>query len=132
MAEVKRKKRRKKSLGGYFRNVFTENPEWLDLRSNDLVQAKYEADHPGKKLTTAVRSNMANIKSVMRQENRKGGKKPGTGAGPRGLNANMEALEIAINDCLATARKLNPDGLKKVIEYLRHARYRLVLKMGEP
>jgi hypothetical protein len=131
--KVKRKRRRRKSVGRYFRELFTSHPRWLDLKTNELVQAQYEKDHPGKKMTKSVRANMANIKSVMRKEQREGGRKKGAGVANAdwGLNT-PEGLEIAIDQCLSAARALDPAGLDPVIRALRRARYELALQMGEP
>src|SRR5262245_60800342 len=110
MDETKPKKRRKrkgKSLGRYFRDQFTAHPRWLDLKTNEQIQAQYEKDHPGKKMSKSVRANMANIKSVMRKEQREGGRKAGAGS----ALSDLESLEIAVDACMTTARALDPVAL---------------------
>lgn len=127
-----RRKRKKESLGGYFRSVLTENPEWLDIKSNDLMKARYEADHPGKVFTKGTRANLANVKSVLRKKLGKGKRKAGkTRAAFDASVYDLEGLEVAIDDCLSAARRMDPVGLAEVIKSLRRARNNLVWKMGE-
>ena len=37
------------TISGYFRQVFKENPKWLEGRSNDEVLARWLKDHPGER-----------------------------------------------------------------------------------
>ena len=39
--------REARTISGYFRQVFKENPKWLEGRSNDEVLARWLKDHPG-------------------------------------------------------------------------------------
>jgi hypothetical protein len=129
-----KKKSTGESLGGYFRRVFTENPDWLKVKSNDLVKERYEADHLGEEFTSRIRANMSNIKSIMRKQMRKRGPKPGTRMKTAVATGghDLEGLELAIDSCLSTAREIDPVGLEAVINSLRRARNQLVWKMGEP
>jgi hypothetical protein len=43
----------------------------------------------------------------------------------------LESLELAIDDCLTTARTMDKEGLADVIGLLRQARNTVVWKMGE-
>jgi hypothetical protein len=43
----------------------------------------------------------------------------------------LETLEELIDDCLATAKGLDREGLDKVIGLLRHARNEVVCKLGQ-
>jgi hypothetical protein len=129
-----RTKRKKESLGGYFRQVFTEHPDWLKIKSNDLIKAKFEEDHPSQVWTPKIRGNMANIKSVMRKKQRRGGRKPGGQMKPTSTDSgirNLDGLELAIDTCLSAARSMDPGGLQPVILHLRKARNELVWKMGQ-
>src|SRR5262249_14380729 len=135
-ASMAKKKAKGESLGGYFRQLFREHPEWLKIKSNDLIKQRYEADHPSQQFTSNIRANLANVKSLMRKQMRKRGRKPGTGAKPALVAAlggrDMESLELAIDNCLSMAREIDPVGLEPVIHSLRRARNQLVWKMGEP
>lgn len=131
-----KKKAKGESLGGYFRQLFREHPEWLKIKSNDLIQQRFEADHPGQPFTSNIRANLANVKSLMRKQMRKRGKaravaKTATATVPPG-GRDMESLELAIDNCLSVAREIDPVGLEPVIRSLRRARNQLVWKMGEP
>jgi hypothetical protein len=89
-----------------------------------------------------IKQSLFNIKSVLRQQH---GKKSGRrkkkkraaretaapAAAPRKRAAGLEALELAIDDCLSLARKLDSEGLADVIGFLRQARNTVVWKMGE-
>ena len=56
------------NISGYFRQVFKENPKWLEGRSNDEVLARWLKDHPGEKeVPKRVKQNLSNVKSVLRQ-----------------------------------------------------------------
>ncbi|HXG10613.1 MAG TPA: hypothetical protein VNK04_12700 [Gemmataceae bacterium] len=127
--------RKGESLGGYFRKVFAEHPEWLDMKSNELIKARFEQDHPGQEFTPKIRANMANIKSILRKKMQKGGARVGRPKAAAAVNSGgqgLEGLELAIDNCLSTARELDPVGLADVINYLRRARNALVWHMGQP
>ena len=132
-----RKSAKTGSSYSYFKQLFTDNPQWLKEKSNSIMLARYRADHSlaeDAEVEKKVLNNLANLKSVMRKKLRKRGRKPGSAnaassAGPSG--SKLESLEIAIDDCLSTARMLNSKGLEDVITYLRRARNRVVWMLGE-
>src|SRR5437588_793844 len=79
-----RTKEKPQSLSAYFRQLFTENPDWLDGPSNAAVMERWKADHPGKEWAKNVQQGMANVKSKMRKELGWGGRRPRPGdGGPR-------------------------------------------------
>jgi hypothetical protein len=130
------------TTAGYFRKVFAQHPEWLAGKSNADVLARWLADHPGHaEVPEKIKQNLANIKSILRKQGRK---KPGrrkkeqpgetTAAvvsAPRKSVRGLESLELAIDDCLTTARKMDKEGLADVITLLRQARNAVVWKTGE-
>jgi hypothetical protein len=133
---AKKAGRKSGSTSGYFRKVFDERPEWLHQKSNDDVLARYRADHglsANKEVDRRVRNNLANLKSQMRKEQRDGGTV--TAVRPArptaGVAHKMEMLEELIDDCLSTAKGLDPEGLKGVIRSLRSARNEVVWKLGQ-
>lgn len=129
----------------YFRQVFAENPTWLDTRSNDALFARWLKDHPGEtEVPEPVRKNLSNVKSVLRSQSRKADvpKKPGrskkdtlaTQHSPdaaRESGRKLDTLEEQIDECLTLAKNLDRDGLEDVINLLRRARNEVVWKMGE-
>jgi hypothetical protein len=124
------------SVGGYFRKLFRENPEWLRTKSNDQVVARWKADHPGKEFTSKIRANLSNIKSTERKKGRiKSGKKGGRKAGPvtkaNSADDRMEHLELYIDRCLSLARQINEKKLHSVISHLRNARNEVVWELGK-
>jgi hypothetical protein len=121
--------------------VFAEHPEWLAGPSNADVFARWLQDHPGHaEVPEKIQQSLFNTKSVLRKEIRK---KPGrrqkeqpaeataTVTTPRKSVRGLEALELAIDDCLTLARKMDREGLADVIALLRQARNAVVWKMGE-
>jgi hypothetical protein len=132
------------NLSAYFRGVFQENPKWIDTRSNDEVLARWLKDHPGEKeAPDRVKQNLANVKSLLRQAQRK---KPGrpkkeslaaeptaatSAAAPRKGVRGFESLEEQIDECMTLAKNLDREGLSSVINLLRRARNEVVWKMGE-
>ena len=130
-----RKATKSGSSYSYFKQLFTDNPQWLKEKSNSVMLTRYRADHglaENAEVEKKVLNNLANLKSVMRKKMRKRGRKPGNTsatAGPSG--SKLEALEIAIDDCLTTARMLDSKGLEDVIGHLRRARNRVVWMLGE-
>src|SRR5437879_4624568 len=108
---AKRRKRRKKSISGYFREVFRANPHWLQEKSNNAVVAKYRADHGmagDAVVSKSAKSNLANIKSQMRKDLR------GTGKSPKHISVTLskgshrlEPLEELIDECLSMAKNLD-------------------------
>ena len=89
-----------------------------------------------------VKQNLSNVKSVLRQAQRK---KPGTpkkesrpaeptaavAAAPRKGVRGLESLEEQIDECMTLAKNLDREGLSSVINLLRRARNEVVWKMGE-
>ena len=129
------------STSGYFRRVFKENPKLLRSRSNEELLERWLKDHPGEKeVPQRVKTNLANVKSLLR---RRGRKKRGKGkaeqpgeaatpaATPRPANRGLEPLEEAIDECLILAKNLDRAELESVIGHLRRARNEIVWKMGE-
>src|SRR5260370_14566737 len=55
---------------GYFRKILTENPGWLDLKSNDPIRARWKQDH-GQDMSDRVARLMTNVKSKLRQDKKK-------------------------------------------------------------
>jgi hypothetical protein len=135
---AKRRKRRGESVMGYFRTVFGEHPEWLNEKSNAATLARYRQDHglaEDAPLDKKITSNLANLKSVLRKQQREGG------AGRRTATAvasnhtrgggKLEGLEEMIDDALTQAKTLDREGLRDVIGHLRRARNLVVWKLGQ-
>lgn len=133
-------KRSKKgeSISGFFRQVFQENPEWLGVKSNDAVLAKYREAHgmaADADVGQKVKQNLANLKSLLRKQEREAGqpvkvvkaKKPALGD----MIASLEALEEAIEECRTQAKNLDREGLTMAINHLRQARNEVVWKLGQ-
>src|SRR5213080_199186 len=112
-----RRRRGKESVSGYFRTIFEERPELLESKSNDELINRWKAYHGTGDVPNSVRSNLANLKSLLRKRQRQGkllGSKvpvmsqtqaPSTG------NNGLEALEECIDDGLTMARNLDRSGL---------------------
>ena len=128
-----RKSAKSGSSYSYFKQLFHDNPQWLKEKSNAVILTRYRADHglaEDAEVEKKVMNNLANLKSVMRKHLRKRGPKKGTvGAKP---SSKLEGLEISIDNCLTTARTLDPTGLEEVINLLRRARNKVVWQLGEP
>jgi hypothetical protein len=133
----------------YFRPIFEQNPKLLRTRSNKEVLERWLADHPGhKSVPNNVKTGLANLKSVMRKKMRKRrGRKAqadvatGTtaavaksGVAPmlsrNRADAKLEQLEMQIDECLMSAKVLDPQNLDDVIKHLRRARNLVVWKLG--
>jgi hypothetical protein len=131
-----RRGRKKKSISGYFRQVFEMHPEWLKEKSNDLILAQYRRDQgmgADAVVRESVRNNLANIKSVIRKKKELGsyaGKKAKAVQKTASATQRLEELESQIDDCMMTARGIDPVGLESIIALLRRARYEVVWKMG--
>jgi hypothetical protein len=129
------RKRRGESVGGYFKRVFGEHPEWLELSDNAQVVERWKQDHGKTEMPKSVRANMANIKSKMRSAARggapaKGGRRKGrrtAAVAPRAAVGRVEQLELMIDNCLAAAREMNVQNIDDVIRPLRRARNNIVL-----
>ena len=131
------------TISGYFRQVFKDNPKWLAGRSNDEVLARWLKDHPGEKeVPKKVKQNLSNVKSVLRQAERKKSGAPkkesisaeptaALTAAPRKGVRGLESLEEQIDECMTLAKNLDREGLSSVINLLRRARNEVVWKMGE-
>lgn len=138
VVKKKRKKRRGESIHGYFRNVFNENPDWIEIKSNDAVLARFQADHPRKKINNRIKQNLANVKSLLRRDIREG-KREGVKADPFNLGGmtqfssaghGLERLEDYIDECLAMAKNMDRTEMEDVIKLLRRARNDVVLMQG--
>ena len=118
----------------YFKELFTKNPDLLKEKSNAAILARYRADHnlsDNAEIPKKVMNNLSNQKSVLRKALRKRGRPKGSGASAYKPANKLEALEIAIDNCLTTARMLEMKGLEEVIQHLRRARNKVVWQMGE-
>jgi hypothetical protein len=128
------------SISGYFRTVFGEHPEWLKLRSNDKALQRWLDDHDGyTQVPDNVKTNLANIKSVLRKKRGRRGRRPAAetveatnGAEqPVVVRLNLrglEALEEHIDESLNMAKSLDRNALGDVIDLLRRARNQVVIK----
>jgi hypothetical protein len=130
-----KRKGKRGTVAGYFRKVFAARPEWLNEKSNDLVLAKYRADHglpPDAPVKKNVKANLANLKSVLRKKSRRGGTAASatTMASTRSGHR-LEKLEEMIDDCLSVAKNLDREALEQIIGLLRRARNEVVWKIGE-
>jgi hypothetical protein len=127
------------SVSGYFRRIILENPKLLKKRSNDELLERWQADHPGEELNASVKGGLANLKSVMRSKLRRRGRQKAQAESPSPEApapkipvARLEALEAAIDECLAMARAADAEGLAASIRGLRHARNLVVYQLGTP
>jgi hypothetical protein len=132
------------SIQGYFRVVFKENPRLLKVRSNQELFDRWLKDHPGESVVPDnVKTGLSNLKSVMRRKlgiRRKRRAMAEAGAteahvvrtGPGRRPGSLGLLEGRIDDALALARQLDPEGLDDIIRLLRGARNRVILRSGEP
>src|SRR6478736_10526069 len=60
------------NVAGYFRKVFQEQPRLLHETSNQKLLDRWLADHPDQtEVPKAVKANLANLKSVLRSQQRK-------------------------------------------------------------
>jgi len=118
----------------YFKQLFLTNPQWLKEKSNAVILARYRQDHglaDDAEIEKKVLGNMANLKSVLRKQQRKRGRKPGSTNATSKPSSKLESLEIAIDDCLTTARLMDLKALEDVVLLLRRARNRVVYLAGE-
>jgi len=141
---AKHQQRQGESKSAYFRKVFTEKPEWLEQKSNDVVLARYRSDNgmsTSQPVDKSVKATMANMKSVMRKELRvavNGSPAPAPASmgskwsPPKApLHPSLENLEELIDECLVAAISYDRTGLESVIRHLRTARNQVVWKMGK-
>lgn len=146
--ERKQSSERGESISGYFRPFFKENPKLLNERSNQQLLQRWLDDHPGEtEVPTRVKQGLANLKSVLRKNVRRRGRrqtaeKAQTGNGmhrsatsgqpeTRARGSGLEVLEEHIDDCLSMAKDIDREGLESVINLLRRARNEVVWKMGQ-
>jgi hypothetical protein len=54
------------SVSGYFRKLFEEHPEWLQLRDNESVYQRYRQDH-GVEPNAFAKQMLSMIKSMLRK-----------------------------------------------------------------
>jgi hypothetical protein len=133
------------NIAPWFRQVFTEQPKLLKIRSNDQVLKMWAAAHPEfKTIPDNVKTGLANVKSVMRSKSRKRGRPSKSdvaaalAAAPKlsvmetenAAEKGLEKLEIRIDECIADARNLQVKGLDDIINALRRARREVVWKLG--
>jgi hypothetical protein len=132
----RKRKRGRGTTSPYFREIFEERPELLHSQSNEELITRWRNDHPNESEAELrrVRGRLANLKSLMRKEERKrGGRGSGRSAAtrPDGFAGSLEDLEVAIDECLTRAKVLDAEGLDDVIQLLRRARNRVVWKSGQ-
>src|SRR5262245_28363425 len=127
----------------YWRKVFSANRELLRDRSNDALRGRFRSDH-GRDMDSKDVQALTNVKADLRKRYgiRAKGKRrkkaaaaaaPANAAAPRAKvsAANLERLEIAIDNCLMMARGFDPEGLEKAVKFLRAARNAVVWQLGE-
>ena len=129
------------SASGYFRKVFEGNPKLLKSRSNEELIRRWLSDHPGEKeVPDRVRNILMNVKSVLRKDGRRQGRRDEarrqqadgvTPAPARRLARGLEELEEHIDECLTVAKIIDRQGLEHVIRLLRQARNEVVWKLGQ-
>src|SRR4051812_45870023 len=65
------------TTSGYFRRIFAGSPDLLEGRSNDELLKQWLTDHPDQtEVSKSIKQNLANIKSVLRNKQRKKAEKP--------------------------------------------------------
>jgi len=128
--------RRKISLNGTFRQYFRDHPEWLQVKKNDAVLAKFAADHPKIPLNKKVKQAMANAKNLERHGGTTGTKgkhrkiakmQAMMAANGRGAGNALQLLEDHVDDCLAMAKQIGMGQIGDVIRHLHRARNILVV-----
>jgi hypothetical protein len=129
------------TVSSYFRRVFADNPQLLEGRSNDAILERWRHDHPGQEVSKQVKQGLQNVKSILRSRGRKGAKRKQARAPAATALAvpapvkpaphKLEALEVAIDDCLMLARNLDREKLADAIQMLRKARNAVVWLMGQ-
>jgi hypothetical protein len=129
------------STSGYFRRIFKENPRWLKAKTNQEIEARWIADHPGdREIPQRAKYILSNVKSTLRSKRRrKRAAIQGTESHDKSMLApvlsqkalkGLAQLEAAIDDCLAVAKNIDREALADVIAQLRTARNAVVWKMG--
>jgi hypothetical protein len=140
MAEMITKRRRRRKRGhvsAFFRSLYEDPAHLLATPNADLIE-QWLKNFPStsEKALRKVKANLANLKSVMRKQHRKGRKgktsAPAMTPSPvyaRSGNRSLEALEESIDDCLTLAKNIDRQGLESVIKRLRLARNEVVWKI---
>ncbi|HLJ97331.1 MAG TPA: hypothetical protein VKU02_29500 [Gemmataceae bacterium] len=125
------------TVSGYFRKIFAQHPELLDSKSNQVLVERWKADHGATAMPNPIRSNLANLKSLLRKRRRLGLGIGEQSAAPAAVSTRsrasngLETLEEQIDDCLTMAKNLDRTGLGEVIDLLRMARNKVVWRIGE-
>ncbi len=130
------RKRKGPSLLGIFKDYFSERPDWLQVRSNDDVIKRFEADHPEIPVDKRVKQAMFNAKNYMKKGvSGKRGRRAKVAminaamASPAPKTGALQLLENHVDDCLAMARTIGKESIGVVINHLHRARNILVLKI---
>jgi hypothetical protein len=134
------------TTSGYFRRIFKENPKLLNKGTNSELFEQWLKDHPGQQeVPDNVKAILHNVKSVLRKKRRQRRAEkaqatpvasvpiaiaPAAPALSRRGGRSLEQLEAQIDDCLASARGMDREGLAPVIELLRQARNEVVRQAG--
>jgi hypothetical protein len=119
----------------------------LKSRSNEELFRRWLADHPGHtEVPERVKQNLANLKSHLRKQlkirkHRRARKAAAAAEAAAPVVANaapakvsrraltgLELLEERIDECLASAKTMDREGLDPVIKLLRRARNEVVWK----
>jgi hypothetical protein len=123
------------SMSSYWRNLFNQNPKLVKIRSNSALREQWERDHPGQKFDESWSQSLSNVKSMYRNKHKKGGKAKAAVNGQTESpvqthvpQAALEKLENAVDQCLWSARQLDPTVLDRVIKHLHAARNEIVWK----
>ena len=124
------------SKSSYWKKLFNQTPKLLKIRSNSALREQWEVDHPSEKFTESWSQSLSNVKSMLRQKRRKGGRpkmQPANGEGGAPATttipqAALERLEVAVDSCLWNARQLDAVGLERAIKHLHAARNEIVWK----
>ena len=131
-----RKKREGPSLLGIFKEYFTQHPEWLRKRSNDIVIAQFQTDYPDMEVTPRIKQAMFNAKNYMkrgkkgrRRRRRKVEMVQAAMARPYRKTGALQLLEGQIDDCLAMARQIGRDEIGDAINHLHRARNIIVMRI---
>jgi hypothetical protein len=136
MATGKRRRRRGKGVGSFFRPIIEANPALLERGGNAELRRMWLEAHPSQKdVSKTVLQGLANLKTKMRHE------MAGTAHGKKkaaiktemvavGRSRTLDKLEEAIDDCVILAAHLDRNGLESVIRHLRKARTEVTLKIG--
>lgn len=129
------------SKSAWFRQLYEAHPDYLTSKSNAEILEMWEKDHPGQRVTESIKGVLANIKSTIKKKlgiGRKGKRRRKAAAAveaapapPRPPLAQLERLEVAIDNCLNMARHLNNPTLDPIINHLRLARNGAVYQQGE-